>query len=177
MQAPHQLAQKLTTSGLPAATSEMGTGPPDSRGSTLQVPGMVWPTSMRARAVPQSRSRVHEGEDKEGNAHAERIHEEQEGALRRRWRVGGNGEDSGEHRADAGGPAERERHAERYCTDRSGTDAVEIEALLPVEERQAQHAERRQPHGDDEDAGDPGDEGPRAEPEGGQPRGRGPRPP
>src|SRR5260370_36794907 len=55
MQAPHQLAQKLTTSGLPAAMSEMETAPPDARGSTLQAPGTVWPTSMIDLAGPQSR--------------------------------------------------------------------------------------------------------------------------
>src|SRR5262249_36384102 len=98
------------------------------------------------------------GGKKERHAEAQGIGGEQKGALPAtilgRW----DGEDGGEHRSNAGRPAEGEGKPNRISPDEPRRPRLLPIALLAVEEGQAEEPQKMQAHEDDEDAGELGQE-------------------
>src|SRR5204863_3205182 len=94
----------------------------------------------------------------ERDAEPERIDAEQAGPLPGSVLHRGDGEDGGEDGADAGRPADRESEAEQEAAERPAGDAGAVVAQLAIEEADPEYAEEMQAHGDDENAGDWGDD-------------------
>ena len=93
-----------------------------------------------------------ERRDEERQAEAERIGGEQAGAAPDRLLGAGDEEHGPEHRADARRPADGEGEANDIGADRAGRMALHVDARFAVQERDLEHAEKMQPHDDDDDA-------------------------
>ena len=102
---------------------------------------------------PEAADEAEEGLDRqccrdEGHAEAGGIDRQQAGALENRVLGPGHGKDGSEDRADAGGPAEGEGEAHDIGAPEAD-GLFHLDALLAIEDGEAEHPEEVQAHGDD----------------------------
>src|SRR5262249_30073183 len=108
---------------------------------------------------PEPLQRSHEGTDgegggDEGDAEAERIDEEQENAWADGVLAGRHEQDGGEHRANAGRPAEGEGKPDEVGADEARGPRIGVVARLAVQNRNVDQPEKVQSGDDDHYSGD-----------------------
>src|SRR2546422_7771220 len=100
-------------------------------------------------------SGVSERQEDERDAETQGV-DEQQGCSRKCGSGGGRGrQDPREDWPDAWGPADGERHPKWYRTNRSRSDSAQVQATLPVQERDPEEPHRDETHEDHECATHP----------------------